>query len=209
MLLEDGYHDGGEDDGPRPGVALGRPEVRLAAGGLDVGLPDRQRPVWQVDVGSAQARQLGGPQRGPRGQPDNCAVEVGNGVGQGPDVVLVDHGSLVAAVGARAAQGAGVAEQDLVLDGGVEDRSQYPVAGGGCAVASTGCVSLLDEGAVPLAHVPRRDLAQRERLPASVTHLWVAPWTSWDPAQVQCAWMWNADDGWQPFTIPLDQITAP
>jgi hypothetical protein len=41
-------------------------------------------------------------------------------------------------------------------------------------------------------------------IPDAVTHLWLAPWTSWSNPEGQRVWIWTRDEGWRQFIVPSD-----
>src|SRR5438477_12026242 len=93
--------------------------------GLD---EDREAPVLEVDVAPPQAEELTGAQSDEAGD-DNERSEPGRDrVGEAEHKFGVDHRPLLGMVGAAAPDATWIAPDQVVIDGGVEDRPQQPVA---------------------------------------------------------------------------------
>ena len=110
------------------GVAvLRRPELESAVVELVEGPFDPDSAGLQVDVLSVESKHLAPPQRAPSGQRHRSPVLLGHGLCECRHLVDVGDASVGHPIGPTPSDPAGVLHDEVVEDGGVEDRFEQPI----------------------------------------------------------------------------------
>ena len=126
MLSELGYQVRWEVDGAATGVGLGWSEVTFVLG-LDELIGDGESAVVEVEAAATQRDELAPAQTGPgRKQYEHPPARLDR-LGQSVGLHQGRRDSLGRLLSPRAAKNAGVAGEDLVGDGGVQDGLEQPV----------------------------------------------------------------------------------
>lgn len=164
MVLEDGDDLGRKGDSTDASVGLRWPDDVLAVGELLALRLVGHRAVLQVDVRTSEPEQLAAPQPAERRGEHEGAVSRLHEIGQLEDLVERRQLALRRVLGPRATDRAGVHREHTVLDRGIEDRVQQPVALRRRARPRPS----VDEGRVPRAdrrrpQAPERHPAERRK----------------------------------------------
>ena len=118
----------GQHERPGTGFALRRSEHELAVGELLLLLLDRDRVVEQVHVAPLQTEQFTDSKPDETRDQHEDSVAVVDAFGDVPNLLSGRDRPLGGPLDARALHDARIAEDELVGDGGREDRAQKPVA---------------------------------------------------------------------------------
>ena len=109
-------------------ISLGCAQEKLSAVELDLLLLDPHGAMQEIDVAALEAEQLAAAHAEEAGEQDQAPVSRRCGVGELPDLFDARDRSLGSPFDARPLDGAGIAHDQFVVDGGRKDRAQEPVA---------------------------------------------------------------------------------
>ena len=121
VALEFGDEERGERDGPNACFGLGGAHDERSAVEFDLLLLHANGSVEEIDVAAFEAQELASTEAEKAGEQDQASVSRRCGVGECPDLFDGCHRPLGGSLGSCSFDDAGVADDQLVDDGGLED----------------------------------------------------------------------------------------